>query len=309
MVMVVALAVSISGCGEKPDALSATQPTELVSANQVNAKDARLVIYQVAGYGHLPMSPLQPLRGVPREITNQSDVQSIVDALNHPDGKAFTRMARNNRLAVVGQNGQVVMYGIGSYTNQGCDITAQDSSSKLMPALRVATTRARIARPTLASPAKSLSYHDTGGPTRSAYGNNQALQELLAHYSPLVLKGNRRCEASEIQTHARHTPRFLTVKLARSEAFDAIVMAKDSEWPPKLYDTSARLERVTFDTITIFSEGSGLARFVFADARSGQCLFTDPVNSFRLLKQAQGRNPAVYGPDLFEEVVSTLANP
>ncbi len=306
MIMMVALTLSISGCAKKPGALSGTQPTGLVSASQVNAANARLVIYQAAGYGHLPMSPLQPLRGVPKEITNQGDVQSIVDALNHPDGKAFTRMARNNRLAVVGQNGQVVMYGIGGSTNQGCDITALNSSSKLMPALRLATTRARIARLTLASPVKNLSYHDAGGTTRSASAKNQALQELLAYYSPLVLKGNRRCEASEIQKQAQHTPRFLTVKLAKPDAFDAIVMTKDSEWPPKLYDTNARLERVRFDTITIFSEGNGLSRFAFTDTQSGECLFTDPVNSLRLVKEAQGRNPPVYGPDLFEEVVSTL---
>ena len=71
-----------------------------------------------------------------------------------------------------------------------------------------------------------------------------------------------------------------------------------------MYDTSARLERVRFDTITVFSESNGLVLFVFTDTQSHGCLFADPVNSLKLVKEAQGRNPPVYGPDLFDGVVS-----
>lgn len=303
MIIMLAFTLSISGCA-KNSGSSGALPTGLMSANQVNKANVRMVVYQIAGYGHLPMSPLQPLRGVPKEITSQGDIQSIVDALNQPTGKAFTRMARNNRLAVVGQNGQVVMYGIAGYTNQGCDITAQDSSSKLMPALRAATTRAQVVKLTLASPVQSVSYHDAGGTTRSVSVGNQALQELLGQYSPLVLKGNRRCKMGEMRQLIQHTPRFLTIKLTKPDAFEAIVGAKDSEWPPNVYDTNSRLERVNFDAITIFSEGNGLARFVFTDTRSNECLFTDSIGALKLVKEAQGRKPPVYGPDLFDEVVS-----
>jgi hypothetical protein len=120
------------------------------------------------------------------------------------------------------------------------------------------------------------------------------------------LKGNRHCKADEIQQQKQKTPRYLLVKLTKPDAFDAIVAVKDSEWPPKVYDTNSRLERVSFDTITIFSEGNGFARVVFTNTRSNECLFTDPIRSLRLLKEAQGRNPPVYGPDLFDEVVSEI---
>ncbi len=289
MCIMMGLMLLTAGCGNRPN----------------GAADIRMVVCQ-SGIGFLPMPPQTPLRWPPQQITAQTDIAAILDAVDHPDGKAFTRFARNTRLAFVRKNGQVVMYGIARGGLIGCDIAPDKSSKKLSPALMAALTQAQIVKLTLASPIKSLSYHDAGGATKSASTRNQALQELLGYYSPIVLKGNHRCKASEIQKQVKRTPRFLTVKLAKPDTFDAIVWTKESEWPPNLYDTNSRLEKIRFDTITIFSESNGLSRFVFTDTQSGECLFTDPVRSLKLVKEAIGRNPPVYGPDLFEEVVSTL---
>lgn len=308
MSIVMVITLSICGCGRNSVLSSGAQPSGLVTANQINMPGVRMVIYQVAGYGHLPMSALQPLRGAPRAVTSQGDIRSIVDALNQPTGKAFTRMARNNRLAIVGQNGQVIMYGIGGYTIQGCDITAQESSSKLMPALRAAITRAGVTKLTLATPIRSVSYH-TAGAVKPVSPGHAALKELLGQYSPLALKGNRRCKAGDIRQLTQRSARFLTVELGRPDAFETVVVDKDVEWPPSIYAANAHLERVSFDTITILSEGNGLVRFAFSDSRSNECLSSDPVRSLRLEREAQGRNPPVYGPDLFDEVVSHIKKP
>lgn len=256
------------------------------------------------------MPSTMSLRGKPYQITSLTDVRAIADALNHPDRKGVSRMARNNRLAVIHNDGTVVIYGITAPSNVfGCDITTTSGSKKLGSALIAALNRARVVKLTLASPIRNASYHDAGGTTHSVSVGNQALQELMGQYSPLVLKGNRRCKMGKMQQLVQHTPRFLTVKLTKPDTFEAIVMTKESEWPPKVYDTNARLERVKFDTITIFSEGSGLTRFVFTDTQSNECLLADPVRSLRLVKEAQGRNPPVYGPDLFDEVVSGMKKP
>jgi len=69
MIIILAFTLSISGCAKNSGSSSGTLPTGLVSANQVNRANVRMVVYQVAGYGHLPMSPLQPLRGVPKSMS------------------------------------------------------------------------------------------------------------------------------------------------------------------------------------------------------------------------------------------------
>jgi hypothetical protein len=309
--LMIALMLLTAGCGKKS---GNTQLNGLLtSTNSVNTAGVQMVVYQVAGYGHLPMPQQQSLRGSPREITHKDDVRVIVDALNNPDGKAFTRIARNNRLALVGQNGQVLIYGIGGGMIQGCDITAHKSSTKLPSVLRTATARARIVVLAPASSIQSISYHEAGSnrlEESTAVAKSQTLlKELFRCYSPLALKGNRHCEAHDVHNHAQRVSSFLTVRLSKPDAIDAIVATGDTEWPPEVYDTSARLEEFRFDTITIFSEGKGLARFVFTDTQSGKCLFTDPVKSLRLVKEAQGRNPPVYGPDLFEEVISEMKKP
>lgn len=303
--LMMALTLLTAGCGKRA---GNTQFNGLLtSANSINTTGVQMVVYQVAGHGHLPMPQQQPLRGLPREITRKDDVQVIVDALNKPDGKAFTRMARNNRLALVGQNGQVVMYGIGGSVIQGCDVTAHKSSTKLPSALRMATARAQIVTLAPTSSVQSIKEGSRRQFASIAVAKSQTLlKELFACYSPLALKGNRHCEARDVQNHAQRVPGFLTVKLAKPDAIDAIVSTEDTEWPPETYDTSARLEHVKFDTITVFHEDNGRVRFVFTDSKGNDCLFTDPVNSLKLVKEAQGHNPPVYGPDLFNEVISML---
>ena len=269
----------------------------------------RLVVYQSADYVQLPMPSTMPLRGQPIRITAQSDVAAIFDAVNHPDGKAFSGFARNNRLALVGEDGRIVMYGI----TGNVDITRTESSTKLGPALAAALIRAQVVKLAPSSPILGLSYHDSGTdrplPSTAIAKSKKPLLELLNCYSPLALKGNKHCGPSEVRDYAKRMPRFLTIKLAKRDSFGAIVATKEIQWPPDTYDTSSRLEQVTFDTITVFSESNGLTRFIFTDSKSNACLFTDPVNSLRLVKKAHGHNPRVYGPDLFNEVVSEMRKP
>lgn len=305
IIMPLAIALLTAGCAKKPGG-SMQSSSFVASAGLANVADIGMIVYQPAGFGHLPMPQRMPLRSKPMLITASPDITAIFNAVSQPDGKAQTREARNNRLAFIGRKGQIVMYGITTPTIYGCDIAREQSSEKLGPALTTALKRAKVVKLTLTSPVQSVSYHNAGTVTRAVAVENQALQELLGQYSPLVLKGNRRCIADEIQRQIQKTPRCLSVKLTKPDAFDAIVITEESEWPPKVYDANARLERVEFDTITIFSEGNGLARFVFTDTRSNECLFTDPVRSLRLVKEAQGRNLPVYGPDLFDEVVSEI---
>ena len=227
--------------------------------------DVRMVVYQAAGFGHLPMPPQMSLRGRPRQTTAQKGVAAIFDAVNQPDGKAQTREARNNRLAFVARDGSVAVFGITVPTTvYGSDITAEHSSKTLGTALKAAMARASIVELAPVSPVQSVSYHDGSGSSPLATGvkNPAPLRELLACYSPLALKGNRPCKAVEVRKQAQRTPRFLTIKLAKPDALDAIVEAKDTDWPPKVCDTSARLEKLEFDTITVFHENDGLARFV-----------------------------------------------
>jgi hypothetical protein len=291
--VLLALAFVTTGCAKRP-----------------GVAGVRMVVYQRAGLGHLPM-PWKPLRGQPWEIISRGDVQAITDALNHPDGKAFTRMGRNDRLAIVGQDGRVTIYGITSPDPivGGCDITPHQSSRKLVTALPAALARARVVKLALASPVQSLSYHDAGGTTRQAPANSRALQELLGHYSPLALKGNVRCDLNFVQDYSRRVLTYFEVKLSKPSTFEAVIVPKDMAWPPEVRDTSARLEKVEFDIVRVFHEARGSVRFVFIDSRSGNCLFTDPVNSLRLVKKAQGRTPPVYGPDLFDELASAATKP
>jgi len=271
-----------------------------------------MVIYQ-SGTGFLPMPSQKPLYWPPQEIAAQSDVAAILDGVNHPDSKAFTRFARNNRLAFVRNNGQVVMYGIAPGGFLGCDITRDESSKKLGPGLPAALARAQVVKFAPTSPILSVSYHDSGTdrqvPSAAIARSKKLLLELLNCYSPLALKGNKHCGASEVRDYAKRMPRFLTIRLAKPDSFEAIVATKEIEWPPDTYDTSSRLEQVGFDTITAFSESNGLTRFIFADSKSNEYLFADPVNSLRPVKEAQGHNPRVYGPDLFDEVVSEMRKP
>lgn len=298
MCFVIALTLLVAGCGRMSS----------------NASDVRMVVYQSAGYGFLPMPSNMPLRGHPYLITARGDAQAIVDALNHPDRKGVSRMARNNRLAVVREDGTVMMYGVtAADTINPCDITVDRSSRRLSMVLPAALTRALVAKLTPASPVKSVSYHAAGGKkqlTPAAIAKTQALlKELMKCYCPLALKGNRHCEARDVRNHAQRAPVFLTVRLAKPDAFDVIVATGTAGWPPAVYDTSGRLEQVHFETITVFQEDKGRVRFVFTDSKSSDCLFTDPVDSRRLVKQAQGHNPPVYGPDLFDEAVSSLTKP
>lgn len=166
---------------------------------------------------------------------------------------------------------------------------------------------AGVVKFTPASPTQSVTLQSGVNASRPLHVSNPAtLYELLSHYSPLALKGNRRCRTDELRRHSREVPHFIAVRLKRPDTFEAVVASRNQEWPPNVYDSSTRLEQVKFDTITVFHEGHGLARFVFTDTQTNECLFSDPVGSLRLVKEAQGRNPPVFGPDLFDELVSQI---
>lgn len=302
-------ALVVGGCGRKSN--GGTQLAGLVTTRGLaNAGDIRMIVYQPAGFGPLPMPSQMPLRGEPLKITAPSDVMAIFDAVNVPSGHAETRQARNNRLALIGRTGEVVVFGITTPTIYGCDITREHASAKLGPALISALKRAKIAKFALTSPVQSATYRNGAGASCPIQVTNRAmLYELLSHYSPLALKGNRRCRTDELRRHSRRVPHFITVRLARPDTFEAVVASRNQEWPPNVYDSSTRLEQVKFDTITVFHEGNGLVRLVFTDTQTNECLFSDPVGSLRLLKAAQGRNPPVYGPDLFDQVVAEMKKP
>lgn len=271
----------------------------------------RMAVYQAAGAGPLPVSSLKPLAGQPRQITSRKDVQAIADALNHPDREGVSRMGRNNRLAVVSQNGTVVMFGItGPDPVCPCDVSTSQGSRRLSTALLSALAEAQHVTLAPASPISSLSYQGANGSDQIA-GVSLAkraglLREIFGCYSPLALKGNRRCGTREVQDYASRVPDHLTIKLVQPESMETIIETRLIQWPPEVCDRSARLTRVRYDTITVFHESGGQVRFAFSDSVRGRCLFTDPVGSRRCVKPASGRTPPVYGPDLFDEMVKDI---
>lgn len=267
--------------------------------------DVQMVVFQAADDWHTaPGGPI--LKGEPKSITAGDKIAAIVDAIKNPDGRAQTRFYRNTRLAIIAKNGGIVTFGITGATVFGCDITPHKSSKKLGKTLLEALPQAQVVRLELGSPIKDVSYNEPGKKKQLDLKTvEKPLVELLKLYKPLVLRGNRRCNASDIVDHAKNYPEFITVKLAKPDSFDAVVVVQDASWPPETYNTNTRLEQVRFDTITIFDEIDDQVRFVFNDSAGNQCLFTAHMKSLRVVKEAQGRNPAVYGSDLFNDVVST----
>ncbi len=271
-----------------------------------------MVVYQSVGLGCLPISPKTPLRWLPFRITDQRDVAAIYDAVNHPDNKGMSIFWRNHCLAFVGQNGDVAMFVITTPSILGSAITFDRSSKKLGPTLRAAEARALVPKLALNSPVQSVAYHDLRGsrdvtPSVSRK-NRRLLQDLLGCYSPLALKGNELCKSEDVQKFARRVPIFLVVKLTKADEFDAIVAQKKTDWETKTFDTSLRLQRVSFDTITIFRQYEGYALFAFTDSKSNKCLFTNPVISVTPLKVSRpvSRRGPVYGPDLFNQMISAM---
>jgi hypothetical protein len=285
------LAAVCTGCADK---------SGLLSGGPAGRSDIQMIVYQnQLGYWS------------PEQITQQKDIDAIYDAVNHPDGKSTSMMPRTHYLAFVKRDGSIILYATTPGLN-GVDITADRSSKILGPALRAAEAQARTSRLTLTSPVQSVVYYDSHGNkdlTAAVSGGNRALlQELLGCYSPLTLKGNQLCKSDSVRSYMQKTPVFLTIKLAKPDEFDAIIAQKKTGWDLKTYDTSLRMQHVNFDTITIFRESAGYARFVFTDNKSNECLFTETVKSMTLLKSSRPltRRGAAYGPDLFNKVVSLI---
>lgn len=307
--MVLATAV-LAGCGSTGGLLE--------RAGIASPSDVRMVVFQRAGYGHLPMNLTFPMRGQPAATSDAAQVKAFYEAINNPDGKAWTRDSRNNRLAFVTQDGQVIMFGFGGgrpVKDQGPDITAEHSSSKLMTAmLRLAHGKrqsvtipgAQVLRIRL-----NIGRQITAGSTQ--FANAEALwRDLISCYSPLNLKGNLRCSMEEVRRHVRQAPQYLEVTLPKPAEFKAIVGPTSSTWPPSRYDTKSMFEDISYDHVYVLDvpvlspSMNRLVRFAFVDNKTGDCLITDPVDPRKLTKKARGRQPAVYGPDLFAELVSMI---
>lgn len=314
MVAAAAVLSALAGCGASGGLLQ--------RAGIADPSDVRMVVFQGAGYGHLPMNPTYPLRGTPASTTDAAQIKAFYDAVNNPDGKAWTRQARNNRLAFVTKSGRVIMFGFGGgrpVKGQGPDITAKHSSAALMTAM-LGVARAKR-QPAVLPKAQISSIRLNSGkqltPADPQFAKSEALWlQLIGCYSPLNLKGNTRCSSQDLQASLRRAPQCLEVTLSKPARFEAIILPANATWPPDYYDSNGASQTIQYDRAyaldvpipnrAMFPNVSRLVRFAFVDSKTNDCLITDPIDPRRVAKKAHGRQPAVYGPDLFGEAVSAV---
>jgi hypothetical protein len=216
------------------------------------------------------------------------------------------------------------MFGFGGgrpIKGQGPDITAKHSSGELVTAM-LALVRGK--RQPMCVPGAGVSSIKVGNGKQITASSPQfpkaeALwKDLLACYSPLSLKGNVRCSLKDVQEQLGQTSQYLEANLARPADFKAVVVPPNTNWPPDYYDTSGAYETIKYDRVYALAvplQGgySGnltrLVRFAFVDSRTDGCLLTDPVDPRKQVREPSGRQPAVYGPDLFAEVVGAVRMP
>jgi len=290
----------------------------LQRAGIADPSDVRMVVFQGAGYGHLPMNPAYPLRGTPAATTDAAQIKAFYDAVNNPDGKAWTRQARNNRLVFVTKRGRVIVFGFGGgrpVKGHGPDITAKHSSAALMTAM---LSVARAKRQSAVLPrARISSIRLNNGkrlmPADPQFVKSEALwQQLISCYSPLNLKGNVRCSIQDLQGSLRQAPHYLEVTLSSPAKFEAIILPANATWPPDYYDRTGALNTIQYDRAyvldvpipnkTMFPNVSRLVTSAFADSKTGKCLFADPIDTRKVVKKAHGRQTAVHGRDSFGEM-------
>ena len=282
----------------------------LLGAGVLHPMSVRMVVFQPAGLSHWPGPGDMPTPKSSRVIADAADIRTILRCLAHPDGRAFTRMQRNNCLAVVTRRGGVVTFFITGNAVSGCDVTSHQSSSKLWPALSAALNGARDPRFDLASPVGSLSYEDAEG--RAVVSGKDVLRlrgqlrQLLLCYNPYDLQGNRQLKTAEINEELHPKVPRVIVRLVKAATVEAIVVHGHGDWPRNVCDTSSRVESIRFDTIYAFHESRGAVRIVFIDSRRGRCLWTRPVNSLQVVKKAQGRELPLYGTDTFNLLAARM---
>ena len=285
----------------------------LVQRNGIGSVgDVQFVIYQTSVWT-MPQPPLYPLQA-PSRIEERAAIQAFYDAMNHPTGALQLAVAPNCRLGFVTRDGRVAMFAVG-----GAGSDCESCRADLTRALKMAFTGSKAKPGRTAIPPGALArltYHPgkgsrsiSLGPGTRLAGMEKQWRYLLETYDPLSLRGNVRASQKELRKFLAWAPTYVEARLSKPILFEAIVVPPDLDpkWPPPHGDNRARLEKVEYDTIYVArlpGTRSKFVRFGFVSSRTGDCVLTDAVYP-KVIVRREG-NRGIYGPDLFDEVVSAL---
>ncbi len=309
MVFLSAMTIAFSvGCGKTPS-------TGLVAGNGISdPKDVQFVISQSSTWT-TPQPQLFPLQR-PHRITDGAAIKAFYDALNHPKGTLMPKTASNSRLAFVAKNGRVAMFAVGG--GEDCESCRADLSAAFRLAL--SSPEDRKFDETTVPPARlsRLEYHSGGSVITLARAVQLTKVEkpwtqLLGTFNPLSLRGNVLCNSPELKRFLAWATEYLEAELKKPVTFEAIVVPPDLDpnWPPKKGDSRASLRELECSKIYVARLPQTRSKFVrfFFVLKTGDCLATDAVDPRAILNYSGKFGQPVYGPDLFEEVVSEIKKP
>lgn len=244
-------------------------------------------------------------------ITDAAMIGQLYDAVNDPDRKWASKMARSRQIAFVSTSGQVAYL---AYSEAG-DLTARQGSSKLMKLLRQVfnnpaykhTTHVPVGKPV------EVRVASNGVTTVSPKSNGrwssiqQPLIKLLKLWNPNDLKGCQLVDGREIGSLSN---RYIEVRLAQPVAFGTLIAPKDFKWwpPPQTVETRIRYNDFGCSTLRVLSTGSEKARLAFKLPGKSDWVLSQEIST----KEFLGYGPqgmSQFGPDLFEEVVSEIRKP
>ena len=288
----------------------------LVQRNGIGgAGDVQYVVFQTTVWT-VPQPPLYPMMP-PTRIEDRADIKALYDAMNHPKGALKLAVEPNGRLAFVTHDGRVAMFAWGG-DKTGCE----SCNANIGGLLGKAYTASKIKPNETVTPPGALAqltFHPgkQGKPVSLRPGvrlasTDTSWRRLLGTYAPLSLRGNVRSNQQELRQFLAWASTYLEARLDKPSSFEAIVVPPDLDpkWPPPHGDDRARLEKVEYDTVYIArlpGTRSEFVRFAFVSSRTGDCLLTDAVYPKVIVRHEGFRG--IYGPDLFNEVVSEMRKP
>lgn len=303
--------VSCVGCSNTPST------GLLVSQGIPNPNQVQYVIYQTSTWT-TPQPQLFPLNR-PLMVTDRAGVAAFYDALNHPSGGLKPKTAPNARVGFVARSGRVVIFAVGG-SYRGCVSCDADIATATRAAFASPGQRHFNATSVPSGTLVSLVHYRQGGsavtlkPGARFVRVEKTWRQLLGTYNPLNLRGNVHCSPQELRRFLAWVPEYVEAKVKKPITYDAIVVPPGLEpnWPPLRGDKGSSLKTLEYDTVYVArlpETRKQFVRFVFSSSATGDCLATDAVDPRAIVNYSAKSGQPIFGPDLFNQVVSELGKP